>query len=42
MNASGAISPSHLRHMAVNHGLVVVLFSGMEVRGWQTEEEQEE
>jgi len=36
--ASEAVSSSRLRHMAVNHSIVLVLSSGMEVKRRQTEE----
>jgi hypothetical protein len=38
-NALGAVSSWRLRQMAVNHGAVVVLRSGMKVKRRQAEEE---
>jgi len=40
--ASGGVGSCGLRHMAVNHSLVVMPFSGMEVKRRQTEEEQKQ
>ena len=40
--ASGAVSPSCLRHVAVNHSIVLVLSSGVEVKRRHTEKEQKQ
>jgi hypothetical protein len=39
-HASGGVSSTRLRHMAVKHSFVLMLCSGMEVKHRQTEEEQ--